>query len=115
MPYINLKTNLKNFEEKKNKILELVVLATRDILRKDEKVTSILIEKLPFKSWHINSINSATFFLEIKITKDSNTKEEKAEFIKTVYNGLKTIEPNINFASYILIDEINGDSWVMME
>ena len=34
-----------------------------------------------------------------------------AEFIKIVYDGLKAIEPNISFASYILIDEINGDSW----
>ncbi len=111
MPYINLKTNLRNFEEKKNEMLKLVVLATKDILGKDEKVTSVLIEKLPFKSWHINSINSTTFFLEIKITKGSNTEEEKAEFIKIVYDGLKAIEPNISFASYILIDEINGDSW----
>lgn len=111
MPYINLKTNIDKFEEKQEELLELIVSSTKNILKKDEKVTSVLIEKLPFKSWHINSKNATTFFLEIKITKDTNSKEEKQRFIKTIFDGLKKLESNISFASYVLIDEVSSDSW----
>ncbi|AXH15912.1 tautomerase family protein [Malaciobacter mytili] len=111
MPYINLKTNLQDFEDKEASILELIVSKTKQILKKDEKVTSVLLEKVPFNNWYINKKNEFTFFLEIKITKDSNTKEEKALYIKEIFEGFKALNIKINKASYVLIDEIAGNSW----
>lgn len=111
MPYINLKINLQNFEEKEASILELVVSKTKQILKKDEKVTSVLFEKIPFSSWYINKKNEITFFLDIKITKGSNTQEQKALYIKEIFEGFNALNIKVNEASYILIDEIPANSW----
>jgi transposase-like protein len=78
---------------------------------KNREQASILIGKLPFKSWHINSKNTTTFSLEIRMSKDLNTEEKKSIFIKTIYAGLKAIESNMSFVSYISTDKINTDSW----
>jgi 4-oxalocrotonate tautomerase len=110
MPYINLKTNLVNIEEKKEELLDLILSSTKNILRKDEKVTSVLIENI-LSEWFINKEDSVTFFLEIKITKDTNTKEEKKEYIKRIFQGIEKLEQNINKASYVIITEVEADSW----
>lgn len=110
MPYINLKTNLVNIEEKKEELLDLILSSTKNILRKDEKVTSVLIENIS-NEWFINKEDSVTFFLEIKITKDTNTKEEKKEYIKRIFQGIEKLEQNINKASYVIITEVEADSW----
>lgn len=110
MPFINLKTNLENLESKREELLELVVSSTKDILRKDESVTSVLIEKIS-DEWFIDKKSALTFFLDIKITKGTNTKEEKQAYIKSIFERMKKIEPNINSASYVIVSEVESDSW----
>ena len=111
MPFINIKTNVKKDEKVKEKIVKKVLENTSDILHKDPKVTSILVEFVPFEVWSIDTQNQNTFYLDIKITKGTNTKEEKAKYIKETYEGLKEILGDITPASYVLIDEVDASSW----
>ncbi len=111
MPYINVKLNLKENEETREKIVEIVLDKTTNILNKKREVTSVLVEFVPFSSWSIGGENSATFNLDIKITKGTNTKEQKAKYINSVYEEFKNLLGEISVASYITIDEVDGDSW----
>lgn len=111
MPYINIKLNVKKDEVLKEKIVELVLENTSNILGKKREVTSILVEFVDEDSWYIENRNEKTFYLDIKITKGTNSKDEKATYIKETYKALKDLLEDINPASYILIDEIDGDSW----
>ena len=111
MPFINIKTNVKKDEKVKDKIVKKVLENTSNILHKDPKVTSILVEFVPFEVWNINTSNQNTFYFDIKITKGTNTKEEKAKYIKETYEVLKEILGDITPASYVLIDEVDASSW----
>lgn len=103
MIHLNLKTNLQNLEEKKKYIKKLVDLATKNIFGKNEHTVILEIEKLPFKSWHINSKYSTSFIIEMKTIKDLNVKNQNYIYLNTIFDGLKTIEKNISFASYIFL------------
>lgn len=111
MPYINIKINVTKDKTLKEKIVKQVLENTSDILNKDSKVTSILVEFVAFESWTIDTQNQNTFNLDIKITQGTNTKEEKAKYIEKTYNDLKNIIGNISPASYIVIDEVDASSW----
>ena len=111
MPFINIKTNVKKDEKVKENIVKKVLENTSNILHKDPRVTSILVEFLPFETWNINTENKNTFYLDIKITKGTNTKEEKAKYIEKTYKELKEILGDISPASYVLIDEVDASSW----
>lgn len=111
MPFIHIKTNVKNDTKVKETIVKEVLENTSTILHKDPKVTSILVEFMPFESWTIEHENKNTFYLDIKITKGTNTKEEKANYIQKTFSDLRTILGDIHPASYILIDEVDGSSW----
>jgi 4-oxalocrotonate tautomerase len=111
MPYINIKLNVKQSDELREKIVEIVLDKTTNILNKKREVTSILLEFVPFSSWSIGGINVPTFNLDIKITKGTNTKKEKADYIESIYKEFKNILGQISTASYITIDEVEADSW----
>lgn len=111
MPFINIKTNVKKDENLKNKIVKKVLENTSNILHKDPKVTSILVEFVPYEVWSIDTQNQNTFYLDIKITKGTNTKEEKANYIQKTYNDIHDILGDITPASYVLIDEVDASSW----
>ncbi|WP_108063070.1 tautomerase family protein [Poseidonibacter lekithochrous] len=111
MPYINVKTNVKKSDELREKIVDIILENTTNILNKKPEVTSVLVEFVPFDTWNINKDNLSTFNVDIKITKGTNTKNQKAQYIKETYLNLKEILGDITPASYIIIDEIEGDSW----
>jgi 4-oxalocrotonate tautomerase len=111
MPYINVKLNCKKDESVKEKIVELILENTSFILGKKREITSIFVEFVSEDSWYINNKNEKTFYLDIKITKGTNSKDEKSEYINKTYLDFKDLLGDINKASYILIDEIEADSW----
>lgn len=111
MPYINIKLNAPKSEELKKSIVETVLENSEKVLKRKREVTSILVEFVPFENWFINDQNCTTFYLDIKITKNTSNKEEKSEFIKNIYEQFGKLLGNISNVSYIKIDEVEGDAW----
>lgn len=111
MPYINVKLNVKESDELREKIVAIVLKNTTNILNKKAEVTSVLVEFVSQKSWNIGGKTSATFYLNIKITKGTNTKEQKANYIEKTYKDFNELLEEVNPASYIVIDEVEADSW----
>lgn len=111
MPYINVKLNAKESDELKEKIVDIVLENTTNILNKKVNVTSVLVEFVSQKSWSIGGKNFTTFYLDIKITKGTNTKEQKAKYIEKTYKDFQKLLGEITPVSYIVIDEVEGDSW----
>lgn len=111
MPYINVKTNAKQSDELREAIVSIILDNTTNILNKKPEVTSILVEFVSFNTWNINKDNLTTFNVDIKITKGTNTKDQKSNYIKQTYLKIKNVLGDISPASYIIIDEIDADSW----
>ena len=111
MPYINVKLNVKESDELREKIADIVLENTTTILNKKADVTSVLVEFMPQNNWSIGGKTCVTFYLDIKITKGTNTKEQKANYIKKCYEDFNELLEEINPASYIVIDEVEADSW----
>ena len=111
MPYINIKINCEKSEKIKEKIVNIVLENTSEILHKKKEVTSIFVEFVSADDWYIENKKEKTFYLDIKVTKGTNTKDEKASYIKKTYADFKNLLDDISPASYINIDEVDGDSW----
>ena len=111
MPYINVKLNAKESDELRKRVVNIVMDNTTNILNKKADVTSVLVEFVPQNSWTVGGKNCGTFYLDIKITKGTNTKEQKSNYIKKCYNNFQELLGEITPASYIVINEIDGDYW----
>ncbi len=111
MPYINVKLNLAEDVKLRDQIVKVVLENTTRILGKKQDVTSVLVEFVPQNAWSVGGKNVPTFYLDIKITKGTNTKVQKADYIQAIYKEFETLLGKIHQVSYVLIHEIDADAW----
>ena len=96
MPYLNFKTSMKLNESKKKEIVGILMENTTKVLGKKANVTAINFESLDSKDWFINSQSlenrkEQTFYLNIKITDGTNTKNQKSLYIKNIFEQLSNV------------------------
>lgn len=59
----------------------------------------------------VSTSGVSTFYLDIKVTEGTNTKNEKAAYVKQVFAGMEAILGRVASASYIVIHEVHADAW----
>ena len=116
MPYLNVKVSAKESEELEQTIISILMNNTSEILGKKKDLTSISIEYIKTNEWFIAGKKVAehqknTFYLNVKVTKGTNTKKQKALYIKETFSQMQQLLGDLLPASYIVIDEVEADSW----
>ena len=116
MPYLNVRVSSKESPQIAEKIVGVLMLHTSKVLGKKPDVTSIDIEFVSPEKWfvggsRVSDQNAVTFYLDIKITEGTNTKAEKAEYVKEVFKDIESIVGPILPSSYIVIHDVRADSW----
>jgi 4-oxalocrotonate tautomerase len=86
------------------------------ILRKDPKVTAVLVEAADPADWFCGGRSLAQsglagFWLEIRITDGSNTKDEKAEFIAATFKRMGELLGPLHEESYVHVDDARADGY----
>jgi len=116
MPYLNAKICALQSPETTNKIAAFLTELTAEVLGKKKELTSVAVEYVPANEWFIGgtslaSQGLATFYLDIKVTEGTNTKNQKASYIQKVFAAFESVLGSLNAASYIVIHEVRADSW----
>jgi len=116
MPILNVKVSGKKSIETSKKINELLLDLTHRILGKKKEVTAIAIDYVEHDQWFVGGnllseqgMNS--FYFNIKITDETNTKEEKAQYIKEAFAGFEQILENLHEESYIYVQDVRATSY----
>ncbi len=116
MPYLNIKLSVPESADLAEKVVAVLMKHTTEILGKKPEVTSIQVDFVSPQLWFVNGIRmteqqAVTFYLDIKITDGTNTKSEKARYIKHIFADIETIMGKITPASYIVIHDVRADAW----
>ena len=53
----------------------------------------------------------ASFWLDIRITDGTNTREEKAAFIAAAFTKMNELIGPLHNESYVLVDDVRGDAY----
>ena len=78
---------------------------TRRVLGKKPEVISIQVLFTPSEQWFIAGktlaqTGQSAFHLDISVTDETNTKAEKAQFIRELHAAMKTLRPDLHECSY---------------
>lgn len=95
-------------------IADALTSLTADILYKDPKATLVKINEVKSETTFAGSEEQKHYFdLNIRITKDTNSKEEKALWISAVNHFMNKylIIDKDQTLNYITVQEISADSW----
>lgn len=116
MPILNVKLCTARSAEISAKIAAALTDLTVEVLKKKRELTSVCIEYISPPEWFIagaamDSQSVRTFYLDIKITEGTNTKDQKAQYISRVFSAVEGIIGPLAPASYIVVHDVRGDSW----
>ena len=97
-------------------IAEAVRKLSSEILHKDPAVTAIAIQEVDPANWFVASASLAqqklsAFWLDIRITDGTNTREEKAAFIAAAFTKMNELIGPLHSESYVHVNEVLGDAY----
>ncbi len=116
MPYLTVKLSTPGSTELTKKVADILASLTSEFLHKKREFTSIAIEYVEGSRWFVAGApispgGMETFNLVIHVTEGTNTKDEKARFVREVFSSMESALGKLHPASYVIITDVAADSW----
>jgi 4-oxalocrotonate tautomerase len=116
MPFLNVTISRLPDAELVGKIARGLVERTARVLRKAPDVTSVAVNFVPPEHWVIGARSLkehglASFWLDIKVTDSTNTKDEKAQYFREVFSFMSDVLGPLHSESYILVHDARADAY----
>jgi 4-oxalocrotonate tautomerase len=116
MPILNVKVTARKSPQLVRQIAAMLLDNTERILKKKRAVTAIAIDFVDHDSWIIGGTPLSeqgrnSFYIDIKITDETNTKDEKAEYIREVFAGFEQILGPLHEESYIYVQDVRAAAY----
>jgi 4-oxalocrotonate tautomerase len=97
----------------------IAALAARlgaEVLGKDPGVTAVLVEPADPAGWFIAGrrpaeAGLAAFWMDVKVTAGTNTKDETARFVQAAFAGLAALLGPLHEESYVLVHAVDGHAY----
>lgn len=116
MPFLNVKVSAKESPEMTKSISDLLLDLTTRVLKKKPEVTSIAIDYIDPDNWIIggktlSELGKRSVYFDIKITDETNTKAEKAEYILAAFDAFRELLGDLHEVSYIYVQDVRASAY----
>ena len=116
MPFLNVKLSAPKSPELTRQINDLLLDITGRILKKKRELTAIAIDYVSQDSWSIGGvlltdIGKHSVYFDIRITDETNTKDEKAQYIAEAFTGFKRILGELDEKSYVYVQDVRATAY----
>lgn len=116
MPILNVKVSKPKSPELTRQISDLLLDLTTRILKKKPEVTSIAIDYVDPDSWVVggrtlSEQGKSSFWFDIRVTDETNTKDEKAQYIRAAFDGFARLLGDLHEESYIHVHDVRAASY----
>jgi 4-oxalocrotonate tautomerase len=116
MPILNVKIAAVASAALTKQVSSTLIELTSRILKKKPEVTAIVISYVSPDDWIIAGVplsvhGMSSFYFDIKITDETNTKAEKELYIREAFAEFERILGKIHEESYIYIQDVRAASY----
>ena len=116
MPILNVKVSAVRSDELTRQIGGLLIELTTRILGKNPAVTAIAIDYVDPRDWMAGGRTLAeqaksSVYFDVKITDETNTKDEKARYVREAFDGFAKLLGNLHEESYIYVQDVRADAY----
>jgi 4-oxalocrotonate tautomerase len=116
MPIISVKVSAAKSKELSRRIGAAVLDLTSGILGKKRDVTSIAIEYVDPDDWIVGGRSlteqaKSSFYLDIKVTDETNTKAEKEKYIAETFAAFTRLLGELHEESYVHVHDVRAAAY----
>lgn len=116
MPILQVKLSASPSAALSKKVAAKLVELTHGILGKPPQVTSVAVDYVSPEHWIVggealSASGQSSYFLDIKITDETNTRDEKARYIAAVHAAMGEFLPKLHDESYIHVHDVRGEAY----
>ncbi len=116
MPHINVHISGNSDAALTLQVARKVTALTSEILGKKPEVTAVVVHYIPRQQWIIDNTplseqGKNAFHLDISVTDETNTKHEKARYLKEIYASLSALIGNLHEKSYIHVFDVRAATY----
>jgi 4-oxalocrotonate tautomerase len=116
MPILNVKITAKKSPEMSHQIAETLLELTMRILRKKRELTAIAIDYIDPNDWIVGGETLAaqgksSVYFDIKVVDETNTKQEKAQYISESFAAFERLLGNLHEESYVYIQDVRPTAY----
>jgi 4-oxalocrotonate tautomerase len=110
MPFVNATLCAKPSPGLTERVVLLLTDLTAKVLGKERERTTVAVQYVPEEQWgRGGAIPARGFYVEVKITSGTNSRDDKSRYVREVNHGLQMLLAGS--AGYVAVDEIAPDSW----
>ncbi|MBR0777737.1 4-oxalocrotonate tautomerase family protein [Bradyrhizobium diazoefficiens] len=89
---------------------------TARILRKDPKVTAIIVKQVEAGDWFAGGKSLAeqklaSYWIDVHVSEGTNTKDEKAAYLAAMFKRMAELLGPLHQETYLHVDEVRGDAY----
>ncbi|WP_024508575.1 4-oxalocrotonate tautomerase family protein [Bradyrhizobium sp. ARR65] len=100
----------------KTEIASAVNELTAKILRKDPKVTAVIVKAVDAADWFaggrsLAEAKLASYWLDVHVVDGTNTKDEKAAYLAAIHQRMGELLGPLHHESYAHVDEVKADAY----
>ena len=116
MPHIVVHLSGEPDADLTRRTVDAVCDLTQRVLGKQLPVIAITVQYLASAAWFIGghslaSLGRSAFHLDISVTDETNTKAEKARYLREVHEAMAQLRPDLHEVSYIHVIDARGAAY----
>jgi 4-oxalocrotonate tautomerase len=116
MPILNVKVSGPRSDELTRDVSRALVEITTRVLGKSPELTAVAVSYVDPRDWIVGGRSLAeqgksSFFLDIKVVDETNTKAEKAQYITEVFDAIARLLPTLHEETYIHIHDVRPTAY----
>jgi 4-oxalocrotonate tautomerase len=116
MPILDVKVSARKSAELTKAISEMLLETTTRVLHKKPELTAIVIDYVDPDDWIVGGTplsqqGKNSFYFDIKIVDETNTKAEKALYIHEVFCAFAQLLGDLHPESYIYVQDVRPTAY----
>lgn len=116
MPILNIKVSATRTPELSARINELALDLTTRVLGKRRDLTAVVIDYVDPHDWFVGGKSLtehklASFYFDVKVVDETNTKAEKARYIAEAFEGFAALLGPLHHESYVHVEDVRATAY----
>ena len=116
MPILNVKISASRTPELSQLVTDTLLDLSSRLLGKRRDLTAVVIDHVDPRDWFIAGKSLAelkmnSFYFDIKVVDETNTKAEKAKFVAEAFEAFARILGDLHPESYVYVQDVRGSAY----